>query len=799
MIRLILFELAKIWKKRSTLISVLLLLILNLFLLWYTNLSDGNRPELSAYRDIQADLAGMTETEKLEYVERLYDTIQNICLVRDILAYQSWGTDMGDQLARQEQAAHPGILEEYRDAFTEGSYLIYTGSLEQETSLISEIYEEITKVASYSDYLSGIQEQKDSLGSISIFAGDENSFSSRNIKKSAEDYAGLSNTRIEFRPSKGIVSASQNSITDVLLILAVLIVAGGLICEEKEKGLFHITRTTVLGRGHSIAARLLALCISVLIITFLMYGLNLLFFSVTTGTGNLLSSIQSAAPLMESSLSVNFLTYILLCVLTKAWILFLTGTWIVFLSILSKHSFLPYLVCCGCIMTCLLLYWLIPPYSSLNWLKYLNPAGLMNTDHLYGEYLNLNFFGYPVSRLAAALVVLLLYLAVLTAATVMAFIRCRNWEVRKLRFPVLFSFRPHSSLARHEAYKLLIMNRGCIVLLAFSVLIAWRCFSTQYDLTPAETYYQNIMLQLEGPLTREKTELINAEKELYDTAFSQIERIDSMIASSEISADAGDSMKLPYYDTLAFYPAFQRVLSQYDAVREAGGSFVYDTGWLYLFDVNEADSLINLILLTLCILLGFSNGMAMEHQKQSWHLLSASFLGRVQVKRSKVLISMIYAFLISVVPWICRMIQINHTYPLRGGLALLKTIPAYLETGLTVPVILWLVIGMLVQSLVLIAMALITLFLSDQLRIHLPALSVSSLILLIPLVLNAMGLTPAVWFSFLPLYEISCFVRKEHGLLICSGYLLAAAGGIGILVYLLGTDKTKRITRKWSN
>lgn len=773
--RLILFELAKIWKKRSTLVSILLLLILNLFLLWYTNLPDGNRPELSAYQAVQADLADMTEAQKLEYVVNLYNTIQNICLVRDILTYQSWGTPMGEALARQEQASHPGILEEYQTAFTEGSYLIYTQSLEQESALISELYEEITKVSAYSDYLSGIQEQKNSLSSISIFAGNKTSFSSRNIEKSARDYAGLTNTRIEFHLSKGILSASQNSISDVLLVLAVLVLAGGLIYEEKEKGLFHITRATICGRGHSIAARLLALCISTVIVTVLMYGLNLLYFSVTTGVGNLFCSIQSVAPLMESNLPVNILTYLLLCVMTKAGILFLTGTCIVLLSILSKHSFLPYLVCIVCIMASLLLYWLIPPYSSLNWLKYLNLAGLMNTSQLYGRYLNLNLFGYPVSRLSTALAAYLLYLVVLTSATAAAFLRCRNWESKKLQLPALFSFRPHSSLIRHEAYKILIINRGCIVLLFFALLITWRCFSTQYYLTPAETYYQTIMLQLEGPATREKTNLINAEKEQYDTAFSRIEQIDSMIESGEISADAGDSMKLPYYDTVAFYPAFQRVMSQYDYVNRNNGSFLYDTGWLYLFDVNEADSLINLILLTLCVLLGLSNGMSMEHQKQSWYLVSATLLGRANVKRSKILICTAYAFLISILPWICRIIHINQTYPLHGVFTSLNTIPAFGETGLAIPVILWLGIGMLVQSLVVITMALITLFLSDRLRMHLPALSIGGLILLIPLVLNAMGLTPAVWFSFLPLYEMPGFIQKKHGLLICIGYLTAAS------------------------
>ena len=48
MLKLIPFELGKIWRKKSFAALILILLILNVFLLWYLNDPSDNEPPLSA-------------------------------------------------------------------------------------------------------------------------------------------------------------------------------------------------------------------------------------------------------------------------------------------------------------------------------------------------------------------------------------------------------------------------------------------------------------------------------------------------------------------------------------------------------------------------------------------------------------------------------------------------------------------------------------------------------------------------------------------------------------------------------
>ncbi|MCH5255450.1 MAG: hypothetical protein J1F41_11040, partial [Lachnospiraceae bacterium] len=161
MCRLIGFELQKIWCKRSFLFSICVLLILNVFFLWYTNLGGERRPELSSYKMFQSDIAKMSETEKKVFIEELKQTIDGVSFVRSILALQN--SEMGAFFAEQDRNEHPGVFEAYYDLYESEEYLHYTNSLELESVFINELYAEACKVAAYDSYLKSVQETKNIL------------------------------------------------------------------------------------------------------------------------------------------------------------------------------------------------------------------------------------------------------------------------------------------------------------------------------------------------------------------------------------------------------------------------------------------------------------------------------------------------------------------------------------------------------------------------------------------------------------------------------------------------------------
>ena len=85
---LIYFELKKIWNKKSFVFITCLLLIINIFFLWYTNLENEKRPSLSSYKMFQTEILNMSESEKEEYVKKLKKDIDGIYFVINILNMQ---------------------------------------------------------------------------------------------------------------------------------------------------------------------------------------------------------------------------------------------------------------------------------------------------------------------------------------------------------------------------------------------------------------------------------------------------------------------------------------------------------------------------------------------------------------------------------------------------------------------------------------------------------------------------------------------------------------------------------------
>ena len=713
MTALIGFELQKVWRKGSFLSLMVLLLLLNVFLLWYVNRPAGDEPPLSAYKAVCQDISDMTEQEKFAYISDLKERADG-----------------------------------------SGDSLIYTDSPEKECTLIDELYEEISAVSGYDDYLASVQKNSSQLDGISIFRSptSEENFGSRNIAKSAADHAGLSSENICWFPSKGMTMAVESRATDLLLLLSVFLFIGQLITEEKGKGLFAVTRSTKRGLWADMGARIAALLIHSSVVCLLLYGSNLIVAGSMAGIGKLSASLQSLAPYVESSFPISLGAFLTLGLITKIGAVFLRGLLLAACAVYSSHSFMPQLIGIGFLGLNWILYAFIPSYSHLNLLKHLSYFSLLRTDALFGTYFNLNIMGFPLGRTSCSLVLLAVLLSAGIAAVLLLFRYGNRLSMNRTSGYFHLPFHPHNSLFRHEGYKMLIANRGLLILLAFVILLGWNALGKNYTPSAGEQYYQSMMLSLEGELTEEKEAGIKAEQSRYDEAFAQMERIDQMVADGRISENAGDSMKEPWYSEVAFYPWFQRIQTQYERILSDGGVFIYDTGYLYLFGQMDDDFLINLLLISLCFSFAFANVMAMEDGKGLWGLLSATKLGRKRILVQKWMVCSVASMGVTLLPWFFRGLSISSVYPMGEIWAEIQSIPQYREFPVNLPILWFLMLTVLSQLISTQLICAVVLLLSKWRKNYFQTLFLTLLLLAAPLVLAQMGISIMRWFSVWPLY-----------------------------------------------
>lgn len=800
------YELEKIWKRKDFLLAVSALVLVNLFLLWYTNLPDETTPPLSAYKAFQKEISGMSEREKADYMEGWKETLDAMEFVQEVLFVRQLSGEMGETLLKQVLESKPGIFEQYNESFQKGDYLKFTDSFFQEKVLADELYQEWRKVSGFGDYLRSIQENSRVLGSIGIFSSQEtDTFSSRNIVREREDYRRLTDSGICWMSEKPLIRGMENLWTDLLSLLSIFLFVGHLIFREKERGLFYVIRSAKHGITPCILAKLAALLIHCVMIAFLLYGTNLLFFGITAGLGSMEgfwgAPLQSIAGYMESCYSMSVGQFILLSLLTKGIALFCTASLLTVLCILADNIILPYGaagIVCGISWA---LYLLFPAGTKWAVLKYCNLAGVMRTENLYGAYLNFNLFGYPVSRTGLSWGLMAFLILLGTSLCLLFFGRGENFAMCKATpmadghsaasrhgkgYPLSMCGTAHTadgqrsvsdhgyrknkekgrstktlslrnktyiSLLRHEWYKIMITGRALPVLAVFLVLIGYQELTREYGISAKEQYYQEIMLRLEGELTKEKEALILAEESRFQEAFDNISRIEERVSGGEISAEAGEDLKAPWYAVTAFYPSFGRVWQQYQRILERGGSFLYDTGYLYLLGVGHSNSAVNLLMLTLCSVFAFGNCLSMEYESGAWQLLNTSLQGKRKVFFRKTGLCLLVMVMASLVPFLCRAVNLSELFPMHGLEVPADNIPYYNGFPVEMPIACFLLLAVGAQSLSLAIVTLGVILLSGWRRSYVQTVFFALLLFAMPLILKLLGFEFAGWFSVHPLYS----------------------------------------------
>ena len=164
------FELRKLLCQKSLVVIFVICAMVNLLLLSFQGAGSYTS---GMYLALMEDLSGMTAEDARDRVYEKREVLQEY-IFRAEAEY--------DGEAAEEMAP-------------------YTGDVWMERDLLDDVLDELGKVAGYQDYLAGIQEDASDMMSVSIFR-ESAGFSTRNIEKTAEDFAGLvcedDRTRVNF-------------------------------------------------------------------------------------------------------------------------------------------------------------------------------------------------------------------------------------------------------------------------------------------------------------------------------------------------------------------------------------------------------------------------------------------------------------------------------------------------------------------------------------------------------------------------------------------------------------------------
>ena len=568
--------------------------------------------------------------------------------------------------------------------------LTYTDSIRQEASLIQTVLDQVTPLTEYTNYLNAVQENAESLTQSALFS-DENSFPYRSLKKTAQIYRPLYAVTLTAADSSGVTVALEGHATTVLLFFAMVLLVLNLVLSEREEGLLLLIKPTFNGRGKTIAAKLWALALWLLVFTVLFYGSNLFLCASRFGLGDLGRSIQSLDGYLTSPLRICVGEYIAWFLCAK-YLGLLTGGLVLFLLCVFCKRRIPACVAgAGVLMLEMALYTGIPNHSWLWALREMNLVAALDTVTYFSDYENLNLFGWPVSMYACSGAFCLL---VSGGSVLLAYRRwCREETVASVRGSRHIRQRRgnvFTSLLRHETYKLFSCCMGGILLLLLLMvqLVSYSGLAAYEG--EDEVWYQHYSQILAGPYHEENILFLQQEQAHFDTIAERQQEYMAQAERGEITREYAFYLVGTLAPEDGRERGFQRAKTQYlylKSQQEAGKSVSYvpTTGYNFLLDDVGSDIL---DAAKLCFVLAVCLSMyfTMEDTTGMIRLIRPSRQGEGSVLRKKGIVCGVWLLLICVAAFAPRILASLAIYPMENAGCPAVSLPQfqYAPRGLTI-------------------------------------------------------------------------------------------------------------------
>ncbi|WP_412096621.1 hypothetical protein [Beduini sp.] len=739
--------------------------ILNLSLFAYAQ--QQNEIPLTAYKALQTKLLSLPNEERYLYICDYDDIIQDHFILQQMLYLE--GRQDSDSLNKLEilHAQYPDIEKKTSRDFLETA-IYYTKNLEQESQFMQAIRKEMEQLHGYHDRLSAIQDKADHISSISIFS-DPASFSSKNIKKTAEDFKNMQDVVITYQLDKGIKEALHFPFTDVLVILMIGVIATALILEEKEKRLFCFVRPCINGGTKTMAIKCLVMGISIACVILLLYASNLIYMQTSCGLGSLQASLQSLGKYAQSTLHLSIGGYLVLFIGTKWIAACIIGALMILIALFSKQR----IFCFGAMLLVMgiefLLYQYLPNHQSISVLRYINFISFLRTDVFYEMYYNLNIFQHAYSLQKLAQIIMITLFILLLAAICIIYTKKQNLYSQHTDF---LSRKKKQKLLPYlwvqELYKIFFVQKGLIIILIFMGIQGYSLQHNSIYESIEESRYRHYIEIMKGKPSEATDQFISSQQQHYEDLHMQYDKNEQSFNEGQINKTQYDYMQNALETQLFNESLFQKAVWQYEYVKEdPQREMVVPFGYERLF-FNDEVNLLPAILSIVCLTLLFSNLLCTEYTHRADRLLLACKKGDKILLHCKLRIALICGLLVTLLAYLPGIVHIFNKYGTLGIHASITSLSVFVALPSAMSIMIYLILNFLLKLAAIECTVFLLFFLSKWLRHQSQVIFLLLMMTAVPLLLHRMDITFLDAFSLYPLLcSSSTLIKNGQGLLVC--------------------------------
>lgn len=694
--RIFITELRKLFCNKIFLLITAAVFVLNAYLMFRTANSGETTP--SDYIQIFSEMEGMTDSEKLEWLE---EELNNFS---------------GERIYNWE--------------------------------VIYELHEECADIVGYKEYLEGIKTQAESMTNISIFAKPD-TFNYRSIVKTPSAYENMQDVQPVFDISKGIILAADNNFTDILCGFILLFAVLSLMISDREQGMTGLLFSLKKGRGHLMIAKTAALAAVVFGAVLLIYGENLIISAYLYGLGDLSRPVQSLAGFIGCNLKTSVFGYLILYFIFKSAAFFSVGAVLSLIAVNTKNTVSFYGISAAILTAEGIAYNNIHPLSVYSIFRYINLVSFTKVNEIFSSYRNINFWEYPVPLIPTSAGAVAVISVICVSLSALLYAKKRNLEFRKLsiRFKTGKSCRVHSKIY-YTLYKSLIMQKGLIVIIAFLAVSGFmsESFIKQYDV--ADVYYEYYTQQLEGEITQEKLDFIDSESKRFEEIQGKIDKLSLDGYSSELNE---------LYKEFAPSLGFNMLKDRVDKIKDIDGAQIfYDTGYKRALGIAgyDDDMKYALAAVLLCIFM-ISPLAANDRMYRMSSMINSTKSGRTSYIRRNLLTSALYGLFAALLWIIPYAVTIFRFYGGSGLYASVRSITDFADLPANMTVMQYIIIICLLRTAFVILSSWIMLYISLKCRNTMSAVLINFAVFALPVIIYLLGAKLIVNLGFNPILSVN--------------------------------------------
>lgn len=756
--KLVAYEYIKIFSKKLVLVIVPLLILANVFLYYQQQVRDNeyivkNNPRYyeleNIYRSIPVDKA-------LNEISNQIDTLKDFHIIITANAANNPGFQA---ILEEKKKNRPGLMEKFMDS----SYVNDEEALLRDLFLYEELYTQLIPLTNYKDYINSMQNRADEMLSVSIF-NEKGAFSYRNIIKTPKDFEHLKNITLKVGLDKGIVSATQFSVTDILVVIVIFLLCIYLFLQEKESGLLKLIRTNKKGRVDVAVAKLIALISLTIVLAVVFYGSIIIIANYLYGFGDLSRYIQSMTAFRHSNVLLTVGEYLSLFLVGKVTVCVLSALIFSVFFVLINNAGKIYLCITALLGYSYISYVFVHPLSHLNLAKYINIIYFFNTYSLLGQYKNINFFGYPVHNLWLVMACISVLFIILPVLSVTIYVKNNSSVLKTVSFGIwsklkLKVIKPGRSiqLINHEFFKVLFTGKVYIIIL-LALLIGYNnTYLKELRFNQEDAFYNSYLNVLSGELNEEKVNFIVNEKNRFAYLPTEFANIRKDYSEGKITLHEYNEKKAEVEAFAQKEEAFQKVLTQYEyllKVKESKGlevGFVNRISSDYLFNNHSRDiinGMIYIILLILSICVIFTN----DYKNGMISILRCTKNGRFKLFACKQIVAYIIAFILMVIIYTPQYVNLIKNYNVENWGVPIQSIMIFQNVDIPVSVFGFIILCNVLQLLGALILANCILFLSVVTKKHSLSIMVASMFFVCPILIQSAGINFLRRYSFNNIY-----------------------------------------------